>query len=74
MEESELTILRAQAAQIKSEMVGCPESCVATRFLRDFVKIFELLLESEKRCKELERKLCAMKGWNDTVDEINESR
>ena len=88
MDEKELIVLRAQAAQIKSEMKGCPKSCVATRFLRDYVKIFDLFEESEEQykklelrynklevyCKKLERKIEVLNGWQDTVDENNESR
>ena len=74
MDEGELTTLKTQATQIKSEMAGCPETCVATRFLRDFVKMFDLLEQSEKRCEKLKRRLNALENWQDTVDENNESR
>ena len=54
MEENELTILRTQAAQCKSEMEGCPGGCFAARFLRDYGKMFDLFEKSEKRYKKLE--------------------
>jgi len=88
LKEYELTTLRAQAVQTRETIEGCPQQCFAHRFLRDYVKIFDLLEESEKRykklkarynkleayCKKLERKIEVLNGWQDTVDENNESR
>ena len=69
MDEYELTILRTQAAQAKESMAGCPGECFAARFLRDYVKMFDLFEESEARLMKLENRYQKLERYVTALEE-----